>query len=81
VIERCLAKPVFLFTNYVAISLPSERCAARRTSIVGVAGYRAGLVFRAAGAIVGYIWHSFGVYVMCADHRCAGCRASTGREI
>jgi hypothetical protein len=65
VIEREPGNVGFLFTNYVAIlaAIPAV-CGFIGTSIVGVAGYRAGLFSGLLGAIVGYILAFVSVYVM-----------------
>jgi hypothetical protein len=65
VIERESGEPAYLFANYVAIlaAIPAV-CGFIGTSIVGVAGYRAGLFSGLLGAIVGYILAFVSVYVM-----------------
>jgi uncharacterized protein YggT (Ycf19 family) len=65
VIEREPGDVGFLFINYVAIlaAIPAV-CGFVGMSIVGVAGYRAGLFSGLLSAIVGYILAFVGVYVL-----------------
>jgi hypothetical protein len=65
VIEREPGDVGFLFTNYVAIlaAIPAV-CGFVGSSIVGVAGYRAGLFSGLLSAILSYVLAFVGVYVM-----------------
>jgi hypothetical protein len=65
VIEREPGEVGFLFTNYVAIlaAIPAV-CGFVGASIVGVAGYRAGLFSGLLSAILSYVLAFVGAYVM-----------------